>query len=64
MAAYKTERDAFERVSVASGGSLANANPDYLVALRRHVQGWLDEIDEEISRAVAEKNVEAEGWTR
>lgn len=54
----KTEQDAFDLVIQARTGSLVEANPNYLVALRQHVQGWLDRIDEEIAKDLLSQNME------
>lgn len=53
----QTEQDAFERVSQAQVGGFVGTNPNYLVALRRHVKCWLDAIDEEIAENLLAQNL-------
>ena len=49
MPKYRTRQDAFEVVTLAKTGCFTGANYDYLAALRRHVQAWVDEIDDELA---------------
>ena len=49
---YYTEHEAYLRVLHARTGALAPecTNPNYLVALRRHIQNWLESVDEAIAK--------------
>lgn len=53
----KTKQDAVERIAHAKIGCFRDVNLDYLVTLKRHVQGWLDEIDDEIAENLVLQNL-------